>query len=197
MAEVSRQKLNAPERDEIVLASCELCLVKFYTVDQVSEHILLHQSDKFYKYWLGFHKNRTFYQSEEEHLEPIKMSEYYREQLLKENLDSRKATIVGSSDLNEIKTNDKTQNDDDKCFQLSLVCKKDAEYAVTATKVSSLPGLDKEIAQIDLEDQIHCKGMKESSNDSPTSVEIQSKLDFQKSKSTSRGDFVLEDSAFS
>ena len=200
MAEVSTQELNAPEKDQMVLASCDLCLVRFYNVDQVSEHILLHQSDTFYKQWLGLHKNRTFYQSEEEHLEPIKMSEYYREQLLKENLDSRNIEFVSSdklsTDLNEIKTNDKTQNDDDKNFQLSLICKKDAEYAVTTTKVSSLPGLDKEIAQFDPKVQIHCTGMKESSNDSPTSVEIQSELDFQKSKPTIRGNFVLEGSAF-
>ena len=129
MEEVSRQELNALEKDKIVLASCELCLVKFYTVDQVSQHILLHQSDKFYKYWLALHKNRTFYQSEEEHLEPIKMSDYYKEQLLKENLDSRKAKTVWSSDLTDNKTNESTQNDDDKNFQPRIICKKDAEYA--------------------------------------------------------------------
>ena len=160
MEEVSRQELNAPEKDKIVLASCELCLVKFYNVDQVSDHILLHQSDTFYKQWLGLHKNRTFYQSEEEHLEPIKISDYYKEQLLKENLDSRKAKTVWSSDLTDNKTNESTQNDDDKNFQPRIICKKDAEYAAI-------------------------------------SVEIQSEIDFQKSKSTIRGGFVHEDIAFS
>ena len=124
------------------------------------------------------------------------MSEYYREQLLKENSDSRKASVKPSTDVNEIKRNDKSQNDDDKSFQLSLICKKDAEYAVTVAKVSSLPGLDKEIDQFDPNVQIHCKGMKESSNDSPTSAEIQSELDLKEYKSTIGVDFVLEDNAF-
>ena len=193
MAEVSTQELNAPEKNQMVLASCNLCFVKFYTVDEVSEHILLHQSDNFYKHWLGLHKNRTFYQSEEEHLEPIKMSEYYREKLLKENLDSRKAKTAWSSDLTDNKSNEGTQNDDNKNFKPRIICKKDAEYAVKATKVSTLPGLDKEIAQLDPKVQIHCKGMNESSNDS---IEIQSELDFKRSKPTLRGNFVLEGSAF-
>ena len=189
MAEISTQKSNAPEKDQMALASCELCLVKFYTVDQVSQHILLHQSDKFYKYWLGLHKNRTFYKSEEEHLEPIKMSDHYKEQLLKENSDSRKAKTAWSSDLTDNKSNERTQNDDNKNFKPRIICKKDAEYAVKATKVSCLPGLDKEIAQLDPKVRIHCKGMNESSNDS---IEIQSELDFQTSKPPIRGNFVLE-----
>ena len=197
MEEVSRQELNALEKDKIVLASCELCLVKFYTVDQVSQHILLHQSDTFYKHWLGLHKNRTFYKSEEEHLEPIKMSDYYKEQLLKENLDSRKAKTVWSSDLTDNKTNDRTQNDDNENFQPRIICKKDAEYAARTTEVSSLPGLAENIVQFDPKVQINCKGMKASSNDSPTSVQIQFELDLKKSKSTIKVDFVLEDSAFS
>ena len=56
--------------------------------------------------------------------------------------------------------------------------------------MSSLPGLAENIVQFDPKVQINCKGMKASSNDSPTSIEIQSELDFKKSKS------VLEDSAF-
>ena len=191
MAEISTQKSNAPEKDQMALAYCELCLVKFYTVDQVSQHILLHQSDKFYKYWLGLHKNRTFYKSEEEHLEPIKMSDHYKEQLLKENSDSRKAKTAWSSDLTDNKSNERTQNDDNKNFKPRIICKKDAEYAA-----SSLPGLAENIVQFDPKDQIHCKGIKEPSNDSPISVEIQAELDFQKSKSNIRGDFVLEDGAF-
>ena len=54
----------------------------------------------------------------------------------------------------------------------------------------------KNIVQFDPKVQINCKGMKPSLNDSPTSVEIQSESNFQKSKSTIRVDFVLEDSTF-
>ena len=69
------------------------------------------------------------------------------------------------------KTNDRTQNDDNKNFQPRIICKKDAEYAATTTEVSSLPGLAENIVQFDPKVQINCKGMKASSNDSPTSID--------------------------
>jgi hypothetical protein len=66
------------------------------------------------------------------------MAEVSRQEL---NVPEKDQMVLASNDLNDNKSNDKSQNDDDEIFQPSLIIKKYAEYAAAATKVLSLPGL--------------------------------------------------------
>ena len=62
-------------RQTATFATCEICRVKFSTAEQVDQHILYHQSDEFFNYWLALYKKLHPTIDEEEDMKPIEISE--------------------------------------------------------------------------------------------------------------------------